>query len=128
MTCLESSFSVNVTMDRLENYLKSQGTAIIARVNHTDAAKRVGLDLRPTETLIFGNPAAGTHLMISQQGVALDLPLRMAAWLDEKGRVWLGWHEPSLLVEQHHITDRAEVLTKMKTSLDEAAKQATAPY
>jgi uncharacterized protein (DUF302 family) len=60
------------------------------RVNHTDAGKRVGLDLRPTETLIFGNPAAGTHLMISQQEVALDLPLRMAAWLDEKGSVWLG--------------------------------------
>jgi D-alanyl-D-alanine carboxypeptidase len=107
MTCLESSFSVNVTMGRLESYLNSQGAGIIARVNHTDAGKRVGLDLRPTETLIFGNPAAGTHLMISQQEVALDLSLRMAAWLDEKGSVWLGWHEPSLLAEQHNITDRA---------------------
>jgi len=66
--------------------------------------------------------------MISQQEVALDLPLRMAAWLDEKGSVWLGWHEPSLLAEQHNITDRAEVLAKMRAALDMAARHATSPY
>lgn len=128
MTCLESSFSVSVTMDRLESYLKSQGVSIMARVNHTDGAKGVGLDLRPTETLIFGNPAVGTHLMISQQSVALDLPLRMAAWLDEKGSVWLGWHEPSSIAGQHQITDRAVLLAKMKTALEAAARQATSAY
>ena len=128
LTCVESCFPVNVTIDRLEAWLKSQGTGIIARVDHAVAAKRAGLDLRPTETLIFGNPAVGTHLMLSRQPVAADLPLRMVAWLDEKGRVWLGWHEPSLLAAQHGIADQAEVVAKMKAGLAAAAAHATSPY
>jgi uncharacterized protein (DUF302 family) len=84
--------------------------------------------LRPTETLIFGNPAVGTHLMLSRQQIALDLPLRMAAWQDERGTVWLGWHDPSLLAEQHGIADRPDIAAKMKGLLATAAAHATSPY
>lgn len=128
MTCRESCFPVSVTMDRLEHHWKARGTTIFARVDQAGAAKNANLELRPTETLIFGNPAVGAHLMLSRQDVAVDLPLRMAAWQDAKGSVWLGWHEPALLAGQHGITDRAEVVAKMKAALDLAAQAATSPY
>jgi uncharacterized protein (DUF302 family) len=128
MTCLESCFPVGVTLDRLEAWLKARGVGVVARVDHAGAAKRVDLDLRPTETLIFGNPAAGTHLMLSRQPIAADLPLQMAAWQDEKGRVWLGWRDLAALAEEHGVADRAEVVAKMKAALAAAAAHATSPY
>lgn len=128
MTCLESCFPASVTMDRLERFLTEKGVGIAARVNHSAAAKMANLDLRPTETLVFGNPAVGTHLMLSQQRIALDLPLRAAVWRDEKGSVWLGWHDIAKIAAEHGITDQVDLLAKMNAALAAAARHATSPY
>lgn len=128
MTCLESCYSVQATTDRLEEFLKSNKVEISARIDHAAAARKNGLELRPTEALIFGNPRVGTHLMRSRGSAALDLPLRVAVWEEADGTVWLGYHDIGDLARQHGIADQGEALNSMRKGLAAAGLQATAPY
>ena len=128
MTSRESAYSVPVTVDRLQAFLRSKGVEVTARIDHAAAAKKSGLALPPTEVLVFGNPALGTHLMLSRPGIALDLPLRVVVWQEADGTVWVGYHDVAGLAGQHGVTDRANVIASMRTALEAAVKQATTPY
>jgi len=128
MTCLESCYSVQTTVNRLEEFLKLKGVDIAARIDHAAAAKKKGMELRPTEVLIFGNPAVGTHLMLSRPSIALDLPLRVVVWQESDGTVWLGYHDVLDLVQRYGIADRADVVTLMRAGLAAASRHATVPY
>jgi uncharacterized protein (DUF302 family) len=83
------------------------------------------MPLRPTELLIFGNPRAGTPLMQSRQAIGIDLPLKMLAWQDAAGKVWLSYNDPRWLVRRHELGADAvpvvEALTKALADLAEAA-------
>jgi D-alanyl-D-alanine carboxypeptidase len=128
MTSRESAYSVAVTADRLQAFLRSKGVEVAARIDHAAAAKKNGLELPPAEVLVFGNPALGTHLMLSRPGIALDLPLRVVVWQEADGTVWAGYHDVAELAAQHGITDRANVIASMRKALEAAVKQATAAY
>lgn len=127
MITKKSAHSVAVTMDRLEIAAKEKGAAIIARVNHAAAAAKVDMPLRPTEVLLFGNPKLGTPLMQSNQQAGFDLPLKVVAWEDAAGTVWVGYNAPSDLAAQYAINDRAETVQKMTSVLDQITAQATKP-
>src|SRR6516162_6469787 len=77
------------TVERLKALLAQKGIELFAHVDHAAGAKKVGLPLRPTRVLIFGNPLAGTPLMQSRQSIGLDLPLRVLVWEDDEGKPWL---------------------------------------
>lgn len=128
MTCRESCYSVAETVDRLEALVKAKGIDVAARVDHAAAAKQKGLELPPTEVLIFGNPTVGTQLMQSRRSVALDLPLRVVVWEEADGTVWMGYHDVAGLAAQHGIGDRDEVVAAMQAGLEALLRQATAPY
>jgi D-alanyl-D-alanine carboxypeptidase len=128
MTCLESCYPVQTTVNRLEGFLKSKGVDIAARIDHAAAAKKKDLELRPTEVLVFGNPTVGTHLMLSRPGIALDLPLRVVVWQEPDGTVWLGYHNVSDLVRRYGIADRTDIVALMQTGLAAALRNATVPY
>ncbi len=128
MTCRESCYPVGVTIDRLQEFLLSKGVGIVARIDHAAAAKKKDLELRPTEVLVFGNPAVGTHLMLSRQSIALDLPLRVAVWEEADGSVWVGYNDVADLAERYGISDRSEVVELMRRGLEAAVIHATAPY
>lgn len=128
MTCRESCYSVATTVDRLEAFLKSKGIDVAARIDHAAAAKKKGLELKPTEVLIFGNPAVGTHLMLSRPSIAVDLPLRVVVWQEADGTVWLGHHDVHDLAQRHGIADRAETIEAMRAGLAAALQHAAAPY
>src|SRR3712207_4267738 len=81
-----SSYGPAETMDRLAAAVIDRGMSIVARVDHASAATKVGLELRPTEVLIFGNPRAGTPLMQAAQTIGIDLPLKALVWQDQIGR------------------------------------------
>jgi uncharacterized protein (DUF302 family) len=82
---LKSSHDVKNTADRLETVLKEKGMNVFLRINHTEGARKVGQELRPTELVIFGNPKVGTPLMQCGQTVAIDLPQKALIWQDENG-------------------------------------------
>src|SRR5438552_2034946 len=88
LVTLPSAHSAAETVERLKALLTKKGILLFAHIDHAAEAKNVGLHLRPTQVLIFGNPQAGTPLMQSQQTIGLDLPLRALVWEDEAGKVW----------------------------------------
>lgn len=122
---VKSPHDVATTIDKLTVVLESKGMSIFGRVNHTANAQKVDLSLRPTELLIFGNPAIGTPLMNCAQSVALDLPQKMLAWQDEEGNTWLGYNDPEYLKNRHAIEGCDEVLAKVSGALANFAKAAT---
>jgi uncharacterized protein (DUF302 family) len=100
---LPSRYSVAETLDRVEASVKAGGMSVFARVDHAGEATRVGLTMRPTELLIFGNPRGGTPIMVARPTAAIDLPLKALAWQDESGQVWLTYNTAGLLVERHGV-------------------------
>jgi len=113
-----SPYSVKETLDRLEKVFKKKGITVFARVNHTAGAKKVGATLRPTEVIIFGNPKIGTPLMQSDQHIGIDLPLKVLAWRDEKGKVMIAYNDPRYLARHHHIKNRDKVFASMAGALN----------
>ena len=100
-----SKYSVPETLDRLEAAVKSKGITVFARIDHSGEAAKVGMKMRPTQLLIFGNPKSGTALMNSSPSIAIDLPLKALAWEDENGKVWLSYNSPAYMKQRHDIKD-----------------------
>ena len=105
MTHLSSSHSVLETLEKLETIVQEKGLTIVARIDHSGDAAKVGLTMLPTKLLIFGNPKSGTPLMAASPSVAIDLPLKALIWQDADGKVWLSYNNPNYLKERHVIPD-----------------------
>ncbi|MEE9334184.1 MAG: DUF302 domain-containing protein [Granulosicoccaceae bacterium] len=127
MVVVPSPHSVKGTLDKLAVVLESKGMKIMARVDHSAGATSVDLALRPTELMIFGNPKAGTPLMLCSQSLAIDLPQKMLAWEDEAGKVWLGYNDPTYIKARHGTEGCDAVFEKISGALANFAKAATAP-
>jgi uncharacterized protein (DUF302 family) len=98
-----SNYGPKETMDRLESEIRAEGMTIFARIDHAAGAAAVGLPLRPTELLIFGNAKAGTPLMQRNQAIGVDLPLRALVWQDASESTWLSYDDPSWLAQRHGL-------------------------
>src|SRR3984957_13306754 len=96
-----SRYSVPETLTRLRAILKEKGITVFALIDHSGEAEKAGLEMRPTQLLIFGSPKGGTPLMVAAPRLAIDLPLKALAWQDEQGRVWLSYNSPEYLQERH---------------------------
>ncbi len=114
----QSPHSVSKTLDRLTAVMQKKGITIFARVNHAAGAKKAGMDMKPTELLIFGNPKLGTPLMLAKREIGVDLPLKALAWQDDGGKVWLGYTTPAALKARHGVSGRDEIFKKMTGALD----------
>src|SRR5713226_8851511 len=100
-----SRYSVPQTLDRLESVVRAKGLTVFARIDHSGEAEKVGLKMRPTQLLIFGNPKTGTALMNSSPSIAIDLPLKALAWEDQSRDVWLSYNIPDYLKQRHDVKD-----------------------
>ncbi|HEX4536400.1 MAG TPA: DUF302 domain-containing protein [Candidatus Acidoferrum sp.] len=98
-----SKHSVEQTVEALQNILKSKGVAVFALIDHSGEAEKVGLKMRPTKLLIFGNPRAGTPLMLASPSSAIDLPLKLLVWEDVQGKVWVSYNSSEYLRERHGL-------------------------
>lgn len=125
MITLKSNHGVSATADKLELLLKKKGMTVMNRISHSDGAAGVGLELRPTELVIFGNPKVGTPLMQCAQSVAIDLPQKALIWEDESGQVWLGYNDPAYLQQRHGIEGCEDALKTVSGALNKFATAAT---
>jgi uncharacterized protein (DUF302 family) len=91
------------TADRLESLLKAKGLKIFARIDQAAAAAAVGLTMRPMILFIFGDPKAGTPLMIQHPSIAIDLPLKALIWESADGKVWLSYNSPEFFQQRHSL-------------------------
>ena len=115
--------SVDETAKKLQAILRAKGIALFALVDHSGEAAKVGMKMRPTKLLIFGNPKAGTPLMQASPSIAIDLPLKILIWEDAAGKVWVSYNSSTYLRERHHLPEELERnIAVVETLAAEAAK------
>ena len=123
---LASAFDPKDTMDRLEAAVRAKGMTVFARIDHAAGAAEVGLSLRPTELLIFGNARAGTPLMQAKQAIGIDLPLKALVWQDASGKTWLSYNDPPWMVSRHGgDADLDRIANEMAVGLAGVTRAAT---
>ncbi len=81
-----SNRSVDEVVTRLQALLTEKSIKLFAFIDHSGEAAAAGLAMRPTKLLIFGNPQAGTPLMVEAPSTALDLPLKILVAETESGK------------------------------------------
>jgi uncharacterized protein (DUF302 family) len=128
LTTITSAFSVPETIDRLVKTATSKGLSVFARIDHAGGAAQVGMALRPTELVLFGNPRGGTPLMQDRQTAGIDLPLKALAWEDAAGHVWLTYNEAAWLAQRHWLgADSSAAVAALNTGQAAIALAATSP-
>jgi len=98
-----SNHSVQQTVDRLKSILRSREVTLFAEIDHSGEAEKVGLKMPGTKLLIFGNPKAGTPLMLAAPTIAIDLPLKILVWEDVGRTVWLSYNSADYLQNRHGL-------------------------
>jgi uncharacterized protein (DUF302 family) len=101
---IPSHHSVDQTVERLEKILQGIGVKLFALIDHSGEAEKVGLHMRPAKLLIFGNPKAGTPLMLASPSVAIDLPLKVLVSEDANGKVWTSFNSPTYIQARHGLS------------------------
>jgi len=120
---VRSRLGAKETIDVLEQAIKAKGMTVFARVDHAAGAGAVGMELRPTEVIIFGNAKGGTPLMQANQTIGIDLPLKALVYEDATGKTWLAYNDPHWLAERHGIESAATVVEAMTKVLEGLAAQ-----
>jgi uncharacterized protein (DUF302 family) len=95
--------SVEQTLQKLEELLRAKGVKVFAVIDHSGEAEKVGLQMRPTKVVIFGNPRAGTPVMLASPTIAIDLPLKIMIWEDGEGRVQISYNSATYLQARHNV-------------------------
>ncbi len=116
-----SSYTHAETLGRLEAAVRDKGIRIFCRIDHGGEAANVGLLMNPAVVLIFGNPAAGTPLMVESPTLALDLPLKALVWQDAEGAVWVTGNSGEYLRQRHNLTSHALALAAVEQILAQVA-------
>jgi uncharacterized protein (DUF302 family) len=123
---VQSRVSAHETLNRLLAALAARKLTVFARVDHTAGAASVGLPLRPTEVVIFGNPMGGTALMQDQQSAGIDLPVKALVWEDADGKAWLTYNDPAWIAQRHGLGAASAAAVKaMAALLSAIAQEAT---
>ena len=122
---LLSSEGFAATVERLEQAIADEGLTLLTTIDHAANAENVGLELRPTTVLLFGNPEVGTPLMQAAPTLALDLPQRMLVWENEVGDVFVTWRDPTVLASEHGLQPDQAPLPNIAALLEALAQTAT---
>ena len=120
----QSRYSYSDTIARLSKAMVDAGNTVFATIDQADAARSVGLTLRPTSLIIFGNPKAGTPLMDAFPPFALELPLKMLVW-EEPGRVNVAYVQMSEIAQRYGVTGNDTLIAAMDHALDSLSAAVT---
>lgn len=127
LVSVQSANSVGVTYEKLEEAIEDNDQlSILAELDHQENAASVGLDLRPTRLLVFGNPNLGTPLMQNRQTTAIDLPQKFLVYEDAGGSVFIVYNDPEYLADRHDIDGNSEQLDNISNALQNLANSAAA--
>ncbi|MCR6482910.1 DUF302 domain-containing protein [Amycolatopsis sp. OK19-0408] len=126
LTTVASQWPAATTVERLEAAVAAAGLTVFARVDHARNAREVGLPLRPTFLLVFGNPRGGTLLMQDNQVAGIDLPLKFLVWADEDDQAWVTYDRVEWIAGRHGLSEKtADVVATTAAALDRLARHAT---
>jgi uncharacterized protein (DUF302 family) len=119
-----STVGQHFTVARLVAAVERRHLTIFARIDHSELARLVDLELPPVEVVLFGNPSTGTPLMLSDPRVGIDLPLRMLVWEDGMPMALVGYHDPHELAGRYDLTKHRATLDRMADLLAEISAEA----
>lgn len=122
---VQSTRDFRRTVSALDSALTATNLRIFSRVDHSENARGVGLELRPTTVITFGNPQVGTRLMQCEQTIGIDLPLRVLVWEDSARAVFVGYEPPARLAERHSLQGCRDVIDRIATVLATVTAAAT---
>jgi uncharacterized protein (DUF302 family) len=117
-----TNHSVDEAVEKLKGILQSKGVTLFAIIDHSGEAEKAGMKMPPTKLLIFGNPKAGTPLMLAAPSIAIDLPLKILVWEDNQNKVWISSNSPEYLQKRHGLPQ--ELLANIAVVETLAAKAA----
>lgn len=127
LVTIRSNVGLEVTMDRFEAEVRARGMTVFAHIDHAQGASEAGMELRPTDLLIFGAAKTGTPLIQSVQTIGIDLPLRVLVWEDETGTTFLSYNDPVYLSRRHALGASVDpIVDGMSKVLKAMADKATA--
>lgn len=119
-----SAHSVVETLDRLEEAFKAKGFMIFTRLDHAEAAEKVGLKMPPSRLLVFGSPKLGTLSFLKWPTVALDMPLKALVWNDAQGKTWVTYNSAQYVADTLYPRHGATFPEEAKSGLDRALREA----
>ncbi|HEY2242955.1 MAG: DUF302 domain-containing protein [Xanthobacteraceae bacterium] len=126
LVSIASRYSAAETMERLLAALQKRDLTVFARIDHAAGAAAVGIPLRPTEVVLFGNPKGGTVLMQDQQRAGIDLPLKALVWQGGDGKVWLSYNAPDWIAARAGLGEKsAGAVAAMTKALAAIADEVT---
>jgi len=116
-----SPYPVDETVRRLDETMRAKGLTVFARIDHRAGAREAGLEMQDEQVLIFGNPRAGTPLMMARPLVGLDLPLRVLVWRAPDGQVWASYQDAAFIARRYGLPEGLEKNIAAVPALVEAA-------
>jgi len=116
---IPSNHPVDETVEKLKGILQAKGVTLFALVDHSGEAAKVGMKMRPTKLLIFGNPKGGTPVMLAAPTIAIDLPLKILIWEDAQGKVLVTYNSPPLFAEATPRAGRVAAKHRSRRSISE---------
>src|ERR1700683_2127838 len=126
LVTIRSSYGPEETMNRFEAEVRARGMIAFAHIDYAAGATAIGLSLRPTDLLIFGNARGSTPLMELVQTIGIDLPLKALVWQDESGITWLSYNDPNWLTKRHGLNSEVrEAVGVLTAALNQMARSAT---
>ncbi len=120
LVIVDSDQSVATTVERLSADIEAKGLKIVVVIDHAANASSAGLELPPTQVIIFGKPEVGTQLMQAKRTIAIDLPQKMLVW-EEDGHTKIAFNDPKWLLARHGAEVSPEVPTNIRDLLDSLA-------
>src|SRR5271167_4021641 len=103
MTHISSPYPFAETRKRVESLLQEKGLKIFCIIDHSGEAEKAGLQMHPTQVILFGSPKGGTPLMVASPTLAIDLPLKALVAEDAAGKVSVTYNDPEYLRDRHGV-------------------------
>jgi uncharacterized protein (DUF302 family) len=105
LVSVSSTYSVDELVSRLTTMLAAKNVKLFAIIDHSGEAEKVGFKMPHTKVMIFGNPQAGTPLMLASPSVAIDLPLKLLVAEDSSGRTTISYNSSEYLQQRHDLPE-----------------------
>lgn len=119
---VKSRHNIADTVERAKRMLEHQGLRVFGVIDHADNARKAGLELPPTQLLVFGNPEGGTPLMRANRLIGIDLPLKLLVWEDAAGVVWISYNDAAFLQKRHRLDGQKQAFGNMARLLKDLGR------
>ena len=119
-----SKYSVKETIDRVEAAAKGVGANIFNRIDYQEMSKKVKVDIRPNELIIFGRGAGGPFIIKEAPLAGIDLPFKALAWEDSQGKVWLSYTNGTYIDKRYSVKGAAKFVANIDETIEKIVGEA----